>query len=720
MKRDAIHFQGALWAESGSLRRAFLFNKYYSDRNKVFKREMDKVDALETGAEKKEALIKVASNEDLMLDATSHQIMQIYRGFRELGCFDEMILLYGNVENEDFTRAPMVREMLGVAYNKVKNPEKALAVAAELYAEGLASGEVYRIMGNASLLLSDMSKDDTSKKAYLEKSASLFEEGFKKFFEFNPGIQAVHRNIELGNLEKAVQMAKLVSMACKRDGAKETSDHRCMIARLEAACIMHNKKEINKTILQIAKSDMPPWMMKDAVDSLSRVNKSFGSLETRKVIKTLQDLSEGRPTSLPKKDNSQEEAVLNAIHKNSYTYRGAGSSFGGTMTIEGNFKYGGQLPAHSISRKDLEFFDCILEQKVGDLFPPEELPENVIANMSLDQIKNPNVFLQLTDKFIRYHFGTNNFLDSGLHLEDNASTPNSLYDQCVDALIHLSGKERHLEEDSKTNISAMFALGLGDCRHHTQVKQIMFDCWQKKKMNTALSQAMDALESENPKKYDNAVEKFYNVYNCELRTLDVKVNAPLKMNEEHIPEKTKEGKLVMDPAGTTVIEEHSLSVLLQRNRRGILEKVELRDAFYQNHYPWGHLPVDLNKIEVNGKDFKMPAGFISSEQTDTGHAVSLTLTPTAYAGKRDVPSRDCTGEEVRLMGIPLRDLQTSREFITILGKRSQTKQDLMNILSYSKEAKEKAAQKANKGQKNQKRKEPIQLPAGHLSKKYTR
>jgi hypothetical protein len=680
MKNDRIYFQGAFSPNRTVLKKAFSSNRYFSERSKIFRKEIEKVDALPGRNQKIKALRAIAGNKVLMSWANSGELMMLYRGFRDQGAFQDMINMYGKAENEDFKRAQTVREMLGGAYNKVKRPDKAIRIAQMLFAEGRETGEVYQILGRARLLQSDSAESGNEKRTFLEESAAFYEEGFSRFFEFYPGIQAVHRHIELGNLEKAAKMAKLVSLACKRDGAKETSDFRCMSARLEAACILRDQKEIDKTMRQIVKSDAPKWILADSIRSLSRVNVHFKSDETAAVVDSLRLLITGKEPPLPPADNSKEESVLHALHSKSYTYRGAGSSFRGSMTIDGNFKYGGQLPAHSISRKDLEFFDALLNRSIGELFPPEDMPEGLFSSFSFNEINNPDTFMNMADKFIRYHFGTNNFLDTGLHLEDNAAVENSSYDKCVSALIHLSGKDRSSEDDSKTNISAMFALGLGDCRHHAQVKQIMFDCWQKKKMNHALSLAMKALEQSDEKSYDKAVGMFYDVYNYELRTIDVKVQAPVKMEKPYMPKKDGSGRFIADK--TSTVEEHTLSVLLQRDHHGVLKKVGLRDAFYQNHYSWGHADIDISQIEVKNGKFIMPAGEIPGEKINTGKSAPVTLTPTDYAGKRDTAARDCTGETVRLMGLPVSELSSPEKFLNVLHHREEMKQELKNMMEY--------------------------------------
>ena len=182
MKNDRIYFQGAFSPNRNVLKKAFSSNRYFSERSKIFRKEIEKVDALPGRNQKTKALRAIADNKVLMSWANSGELMMLYRGFRDQGAFQDMINMYGKAENEDFKKAQTVREMLGGAYNKVKRPDKAIHIAQMLFAEGRETGEVYQILGRARLLQSDNAESRSEKHAFLEESAAFYEEGFSRFF----------------------------------------------------------------------------------------------------------------------------------------------------------------------------------------------------------------------------------------------------------------------------------------------------------------------------------------------------------------------------------------------------------------------------------------------------------------------------------------------------------------------------------------------------------
>lgn len=74
---------------------------------------------------------------------------------------------------------------------------------------------------------------------------------------------------------------------------------------------------------------------------------------------------------------------------------------------------------------------------------------------------------------------------------------------------------------------------MGDCRHHAQVKQIMFDMWQKQQMNECLSEMYySAWQGNTVETKGQQAQKFFDILDTELRTADVEVRMPVVMKQE--------------------------------------------------------------------------------------------------------------------------------------------------------------------------------------------
>lgn len=662
--KDDVFFSGFFVPMNFSdFKESQLKNKRYANRQNEFYslvRENKDIDGL-----------RMILNDDILIQgATSTQLMFLFTSFRDLNAFDEMIALYEKSDNLTFKDSLMVNEQLMVAYNKKKMPDKTIKLATKLINEGKTSGDVYGALGKAYLLRSQTAENESKKKYFLSASKDAYEFGFVEFGEFYPGINAVYRFIDLGDLKKAKELANVVYLSCKKEGSEETNDYWCTTTMIEAGCIAgKSKEELQEGLEDLLNYDVPAWQFNSTIETLQNVNKNFKSENVQMIIDRLKERVEGiergeKFTKKPKK--SQLEAKLDSIISNSYSYRGLASNFEGASSVGGNFKFGGQLPDHSISRKDIEIFDGILERPLKDLFPSDYQLNSISGEKSLSSIEDVNEFLDTVDKFIRYHYGTENFAGTGLHLEKNAEINNSVYDQTVGSLISVAGIKGNKTADSRTNISAIFALGLGDCRHHAQVKQILFDRWQGKKMKNALLSAYSSIDDKE--KYNEAIKRFYDIYNVELRTIDVGVKLPIKIKSMYNAEK-ENGKFIESKNGEeSVLEEHTMNILIRRDGNKLL-KLQIADAFYQNNYNWKRFDVDIDNMGISDKGgFIISAGEISGKEVNSGKDLPITIVPAVYAGKRDVRSKDDHGNNITLLGIPL-NILNSDDFVKLLQKR---------------------------------------------------
>lgn len=716
--------------------------------------------------EKLAALDQIVKQGTERLD--SSQIMALFSAYRDLAAFDKMIYLYKKADNEDFKKAPMVCEQLAVAYRKVPRGKSAdgektnserladkmwdyhfsMDICLKLIDEGYGNGVAYENIGRClryianKTEMADKTAEGKRKKELMTDSVARLESGFMTTLESSVGIQAVHGNIMLGKTDRARETAKVVYLAALRDGAEESNDYFCVSAALQAACIAgEDEKVINHLYNRLENSIRYQWELDDIARDMDRISKSMPSEHVAAVCRRLEGLKEsavpqedkaGRKTDvivfkheLNKDRYMTEDPKLQAVRDHSYSYRGCGSAFRGTNRVSGNMAFGGQLPDHTVSRKDLRLFTGLVKMTPAELGIKfdKKIPGADDADMArmisspLTEIKDPELFMRVADRFIRQTFTTENFAGSNLHMEDNALSKNengeSVYDATVKSVLRACGKkigDKDKNVDTRTNISAIFALGMGDCRHHAQVKQIMFDMWQKQQMNSCLSDMYYSVWQGNPVETKGPqAQKFFDILDTELRTADIEVRVPVLMEQTekkkwhsdteytvetdekgnaimvdkpYSPLMTEDRKYIVDATQNTHnLEDHTLCWLIKKDRDGNLTEFGLRDAFYQEHYGWGRQDVDVSKIEVIDGKPKIPAGKISGDETSTGEAIEIYQEPTPYnSGKRDTVVSNSIGRDVCLVGVPLNGFATPSDFVKMIKDRDGMADIMQSVL----------------------------------------
>ena len=698
-------------------------NSFDQSRNRTLKRR-DFVAAVENAMNesKKDKNLKIEKLDAIAAqgldDLSSAKLMRLYTAYMDLHAFDRMIDLYKAAENKDFKDAPMVREELAVAYRKVWRGSNELVdkmfdyktsirISQDLIDEGHGYGVSYENIGKINRYIAQKSTGFQAEQYYANSRFAL-EEGFLKTLESSVGIQAVHANIHAGNKDKARELAKVVYLTTLRDGAEESNDYFCLAAALQVACIADvGKKEINHLCGRLENTISQPWELSDIWRDLEKIGEGFPSPSLALAQKRLKAANERRLTmdKMPKaraaetrasasyatwdKRSFAEDPKLCAVIEKSYSYRGCGSAFRGANRISGNMAFGGQLPDHAVSRKDLRLFEGLVAMSPNELgIKPDKPIKGVDMDKPMTDIRDPEAFIRLADRFIRQTFSTESFANSGLHMENNAfekdpKTGESLYDTTVKSVLQATGKvigEKDKGIDSRTNISAIFALGMGDCRHHAQVKQIMFDTWQKKQMDTPLRKmCAHVLQGGKIEKNNKDTTEFYTVFDTELRTADVQVMMPVQMRQKdgkdqlYNPEKTADGKYIVDESGKNhSLEEHTLCWLIRKNRSHKLVSFGIRDAFYQQlHYPWTKMDVNVDDIRLNKNGNPIiPAGQIPGDKTSTGKPVPVMQYPAVYnSGKRDSFIKDTTGRDINLVGLPMAGFKTPQDFLKMIKDR---------------------------------------------------
>lgn len=639
----------------------------------------DAIDGITDISEKNKKLIEILDNKLIFDKMNSNQLMRLFKSFRDVGNFADMMKVVDRTNNTDFKYSSMVTEQIILSHNKINRPLPAMKWGMAMLDMGIESSNTYNGLGESMDLLSQTA-DTKSKKYFLKSSATFYEKGFTKYGEYSNGINAATKYLELDDIEKAKNIAKLVYLTTLKENHNETSEFWCASARLQASCIASpNSSLVERSLNHLLNMKVEKWHLDSTIESLKKIQDKINSPKIDDVIEKLSLKAKGEKVIAPKREYNDK--FTQSIYANSYSYCGLASIFEGSNSIGGNTKFGGQLPDHSVSRKDFEFFDKVLTTPIQKLFPStiarQLFGDKVDTLTSLNKVTDINEFMDITDKFIRYHFGTDNFLNTGFKLETNVENPDNAYNTSVHSLLSLASKKGEKSADTRTNVSAMFALGLGDCRHHAQVKQIMFDRWRDNQINLILKEMR-----ENGITHD-LTNKYHDILRTELRTIDVCVQMPIALNGTYNAVKTNDGKFVYSQENSNkTYEEHTLNILVTRDKKGQLEDLTLADAFYQNVYDFSRHHIDTKKditIDENGK-FHILAGTMSGSKVDNGKDIPIMITPTGYAGKRDKADNDEHGNNVKLVGLPL-GINSATQFISCLQHRNNSV-DLVNELRY--------------------------------------
>ena len=253
--------------------------------------------------------------------------------------------------------------------------------------------------------------------------------------------------------------------------------------------------------------------------------------------------------------------------------------------------------------------------------------------MKMMEINRFDDFLYLADKIIRRAFGTDE-----KNLENISGPGHIKHDETTQGMIKLSGAKDHEGLDSRTNISVSMGLGIGDCRHHAQAQQAMFDIWQKTHMNEALRKAAEAVMDNDLEKYLQSIEEFKEIESVELRTMDVVIRVPV----------TEDGRDRQYAAsdGPYRYEEHTTNILLRHNEDGSLKDLHFADAFYQTVYQMGKKRINIEDVRIDADGQLVIPSAMPVMDLATGEPVytPITLRPTVYAGKRDEVANDEHGQ----------------------------------------------------------------------------
>ena len=362
------------------------------------------------------------------------------------------------------------------------------------------------------------------------------------------------------------------------------------------------------------------------------------------------------------------DVEMKACLRGSYNYRGMTG-----QSLSGNFRFGGLVPDQVINNADRRVFHALVSTPLSRIIDVDKLTaderQEVATGKSLKDLPIAEAS-RWADIITRQRFRNDE-----LNLEELQSAGHKEFEQLFAVALQQfsigESADSRRQAFSRTNVSAALLLGIGDCRQHAQVKQLIWDTLQREQIDTLTNQYLDGTITQEELK-----EQSEKLLALDLRTFDVEIHSNIQIRGMYDEITDKEGRRLLSDT-ETVPEEHTMNILVNR-KTGVLTKA---DAFYHHRYPFaeGQLPAaDVFVTDWDMESYYGEMGSYSAEVTDrkahlkpshgkfriaageqtvwnaeTGKEVSIPvyIQPTAYAGKRDVS--DPLGETIYCLGTPL-------------------------------------------------------------------
>ncbi len=672
-------------------------NKEFVHRSTQFQKSLQTVLKSGTNEQKLEALEDFVYNHHSKYGSglnrfNSHEQTEVFNLFWNLGGYDHMVEMMEQSENTHFKLNPLNMEFYVKAQLKGDyfNPHNALAVADILSERDPQSSEAHAIKGlvythmkNAALQMGEMlakgEYDPNIIKLYgkcfdnvtidlkssveknyinaLINSMSHYEKAFTLSLDPRYGSRLLHRQLEAESWEEvAKETARMIQMASIRDGGMHSRNYAVVQALLESAYVTKDFEkalpQIENNLLQLCTTEAVTRNVMMSLEDLSkhcshpRLESFYEILENHQqsIVENTFDARVTELASMEVQDERNTETI--AWESVTYDFKGKVSNF-----VPGNFKFSGALPAHNINRHDQKFFSELLKVPLREI--SNEIPKEILDKYdTLDQIYDTNVILTVIDIILRDRFNTDKW-----DLERLDSEGHKKYDDLTAALIAAAGvgtldpKARMEILDSRTNVSAQLAYGLGDCRQHAQVKQFFFDMWQKNQIDFLLSTADHAMRHGDTELLDDSLKEFYELSSYSLKIFNCEIHLPVE--KEGYGPRFVDGHMVKNEENKFVkAEPHTLNLLFKYDNTGNINSIRLNDAFYQTTYPFQD-----KEIDFKGRDFRSQgviAGNVDLLDPKTGKLESspIRMISSKHA-KRNVDQYDAGSKTNRIIGLPI-------------------------------------------------------------------
>ncbi len=491
-------------------------------------------------------------------------------------------------------------------------------------------------------------------KAALEVSTRYYEAGFAQDFEYYPGIVSVYNNYEKGDPERAERLAPMVWQSCERAGGKEAGDYWCLSTQTELSLILNKNADLLELLPKMLSRADVGWMLSSTVSKMSTLcaardragndtralhhvidalNARIEALDAHAQAKKApgvdakaldaafaksttawidQTTSELRRTLGVKPADEAQDPVAAAAAATTKKVLNSTADFRAltlSHAVGGNVAYGGQIPDMTITRHSVR------------------VVRELLAAWGLDKVDNVEAFNKLVNGKINVLLGLQD--ENGRRpLEDLHSAEHHVLDAYDKNRFQLAATD--VSGDSRTDLLAILALGIGDCRPTAYSKQLFFDVWQHDAVAKKLGAALQASTKGDTKAHQANLDEADRLQRTMLRTVTVLIEAPIQMNKMYDWATDGEGRPLRDAEGKyQQVENHTFNILVELDEQGhVKDNVRAADAFYQQLYPLDGLPLPASALADGGAWNNDKMGVIGSDGKD----LPFRMTPTRYSG----------------------------------------------------------------------------------------
>ncbi|TMM58028.1 DUF4071 domain-containing protein [Maribacter algarum] len=206
-------------------------------------------------------------------------VVDLFLSLRGVKAWEEMIACY-NAMDAPLKKSKMIREQLGLAFNRNDESEKARKVLEEILKEYGSDPETNGILGRVFKDLFDKAekdKDELRAKGYLEKAIKCYKDGFDADWrDAYPGVNLVTLLERKGDEKMLEEYLPIVQFAVRRKIESSSPDY-WDLATLSELNVIENDYEEASKLLSEAITLIPPqetWMLETTLNNFEIIDKS--------------------------------------------------------------------------------------------------------------------------------------------------------------------------------------------------------------------------------------------------------------------------------------------------------------------------------------------------------------------------------------------------------------------------------------------------------------
>ncbi len=424
--------------------------------DRIFSKQLNGILKLNTREAQVGALMTYADK-----DLAPRHIVQVAQELSLRGAGNEVISFLDaqeakSAENatRSFFASPEVKQWRATALQLAGRNDEAARLSEEILAE---DGQEKNPEALRTRAMAEVARGATGQGR--AGALAAFEEGFTKTGDYSLGMGALNAELERGNIEKARQLAPLVSLAAKNVGADQSKSFWPAVINAQAAIVGGDEAGKEQAVRHLAEvlgakneNGTPVVSDDNRALALKRISQIVGAQpdrpEIEAMLRPLAEQLQGKAGSaLPPPPKDVDET----FSRRGYTSRQGMTPEG--FHVRGNVRLGGMLPDSSTTLRDkmqfLEVSKTPLENFINSgLIKAEDLPPGADPKRSLYDIADVETRIKASQTVARGIFDVD-----GRNLEDLHGIDHKVYDSVVRLRIAHSGANSigHLsDEDHET------------------------------------------------------------------------------------------------------------------------------------------------------------------------------------------------------------------------------------------------------------------------------